>query len=276
VTPSTTYSALTGYGWDTSSGLDARDRLAPDNLRSDFVYSSSDNTFKVDLPNGQYLVTIIVGDQSFSHDNINIYAEGILEATVSTNAGEFKQITFVVLISDGQLDVLLQDAGGSDANWVINALTVSQNVGGSFDFGTATSPVQTGYTQVTPSTTYSALTGYGWDTSSGLDARDRLAPDNLRRDFVFSSSDHTFNMDLSNGKYQVTLIIGDLSYMHDNINVYAEAGLMVNNLTAPAGTFTTVTFTVTVNDGQLNITFHDGGGSDANWVINSMVIEPYL
>jgi fibronectin type 3 domain-containing protein len=98
----------------------------------------------------------------------------------------------------------------------------------------------------------------------------------LRRDFVFSSSDHTFNVDLPNGKYQVTLVIGDQNYMHDKINVYGEAGLMVNDLTVPSGTFKEVTFTVTVSDGQLNITLHDNGGADPNWVINSMTVESYL
>jgi hypothetical protein len=47
---------------------------------------------------------------------------------------------------------------------------------------------------------------------------------------------------------------------------------MINGLTVPAGAFTAVTFTVTVNDGQLNIAFHDGGGIDGNWVINSVTI----
>jgi hypothetical protein len=45
-------------------------------------------------------------------------------------------------------------------------------------------------------------------------------------------------------------------------------------LTVNAGTFSAQVFTVTVSDGQLNIKFHEAGGSDGNWVINAITIQP--
>ena len=146
-----------------------------------------------------------------------------------------------------------------------------QQVG--FDFGTGDSPVEAGYFQVTESTLYSASLGYGWNTTSGLDSIDRGAPDNLRRDFVFSSTEHTFTFDLENGDYQVTVIIGDQDQMHDQIDVYAEDILKINDLVAAAGTFQEVSFGTKVADGQLNITILDDGGTDPYWVINTMTIE---
>ena len=141
-----------------------------------------------------------------------------------------------------------------------------------FDFGTATSPVQSGYTQVTESTIYSANLGYGWISTTGLDSRDRGAPDNLTRDFVFSPTPHTFNVDLANGNYQITVVIGDQNYMHDQIYVYAQNVLEVNNLTVAAGSFQRTTFTTTITNGQLNLTIQDGGGLDPNWLINALTI----
>jgi len=70
------------------------------------------------------------------------------------------------------------------------------------------------------------------------------------------------------------VVIGDQSYMHDLIDVYAEGVLKRNDLTVAAGTFSAVAFTVTVGDGQLNLLFHDDGGTDLNWVINAVIIEP--
>jgi fibronectin type 3 domain-containing protein len=93
------------------------------------------------------------------------------------------------------------------------------------------------------------------------------------RDFVFSSADGMFKLDVANGMYQVTLVVGDANYMHDKMDVYAEGVLAVGNITVPPGTFKEVTFTVSVNDGQLNIVFHDGGGVDSNWVINAVSVE---
>jgi hypothetical protein len=134
--------------------------------------------------------------------------------------------------------------------------------------------VESGYIQVTESTLYSASLGYGWSTTSGLESRDRGAPDNLKRDFVFSSTEHTFNVDLENGDYQITVIIGDQNFMHDMIDVYAEGNLEINNLISAAGSFQQETFWAAVIDGQLNIRIQDDGGTDPNWVINSLSIQP--
>lgn len=124
------------------------------------------------------------------------------------------------------------------------------------------------------STVYSGVLGYSWDSAVWFVSRDRGGPDDLRRDLVQSTSDHTFNVDLANGQYKITLVIGDQGYMHDLIDVSAEGILQVNQLTVSAGKFSTQVFTVTVSDGQLNLKFHDAGGSDSNWVINAIIIQP--
>jgi hypothetical protein len=97
-------------------------------------------------------------------------------------------VTFAVTVADGQLNLRFKDNGGIDPNWALNALVIrtqsSLPTGGRFDFGTSTSPVASGYTQVSPVTSYSVLTGYGWSSTAGLDSRDRGTPDDLKRDFV--------------------------------------------------------------------------------------------
>ena len=129
----------------------------------------------------------------------------------------------------------------------------------SFDFGTSGSPVELGYTQVSSSTAYSPSIGYGWSSTAGLSSRDRGAPDDLRRDFVFSSTERTFNLDLVNGDYQITVIVGDQSFMHDQIDVSAESILAISDLTAAAGSFQAVPLAVTVSDGQLSLRILDDG-----------------
>ena len=172
-----------------------------------------------------------------------------------------------------QIYVIVTDDVSDTAQSNTAPVTVSSPTA-AFDFGTSGSPVEAGYVQVTESTLYSAGLGYGWSATSGLDSRDRGAPDSLRRDFVFSSTEHTFNVDLENGDYQITIVIGDQDFMHDMIDVYAEDNLEINDLTAPAGSFQQETFWVTVTDGQLNIRIQDNGGADANWVINTLTVEP--
>jgi fibronectin type 3 domain-containing protein len=278
VTHATVYSTGAGYGWASTAGVGSRDRGAPDDLRRDFVYSNIDRTFNIDIANGNYRVTVIIGDRNFAHNLIDVSAEGILKINdLTVPANTFNTQTFTVTVSDGQLNILFHDAGGTDANWIINSLTIqpaSTTVQQSIDFGTAGSPTALGYVKATHTTVYSALLGYGWDNIAGVGSRDRGAPDDLRRDFVYSELDRNFNIDLANGAYSVTVIIGDNNFAHNLIDVSAEGILQVNDLTVPKATFSTQIFTVTVSDGQLNILFHDPGGEDIYWVVNAITVQP--
>jgi hypothetical protein len=229
------------------------------------------------------LVTLLIGDQGYMHDLIDVYAEGLLKVNdLTATAGVFQEVSFYVTVADGQLNLRILDDGGLDTNWVIDALTIAPGsppalpTEASFDFGTSGSPVETGYTRVTESTLYSSAVGYGWVSTSGLASRDRASPDSLRRDFVQSTGEHIFNVDLANGDtYLVTVVIGDQSYTHDKIDIYAEDKLVVNDLTALAGSFQEVTFSVIITDNQLNLRILDDGGSDLNWVINAITIRSY-
>src|SRR5262249_39731667 len=113
-----------------------------------------------------------------------------------------------------------------------------------YDFGTATSPVASGYAAVTPATAYTPTLGYGW-LSGSIDARDRGTGDDKQRDFDFTS-DGTFVADLANGSYTVTLLMGDAATGHDLMGVYFE-GSQVDTVTSPNGGWVTRTYSVTVS-----------------------------
>ena len=68
-----------------------------------------------------------------------------------------------------------------------------------FDFGTATSWVESGYTRIDPGDAYGEPVGYGW-TTGNLAGIDRGAPDALRADYVYTTDSHmTFVQDVPNG-----------------------------------------------------------------------------
>ncbi len=349
------------YGWTDAAGLYSRDRGAPNDLRRDFVCSRQDATFWVNVPNGDYIVIVIIGDNSYTQDLIDVYAEDVLVINdLTVPIGTFQEITFTVTVTDGQLNLRFHDDGGRSASWVCNAITIETpstlyNVhlesmedtgatsslgsiffagqsytlpadvpkpegtyevsytaplgyvfdhwetsgdisifgstvtvtgdgtltafyravqGWYFDLGTPSSPVESGYVGVNETTLYDASLGYGWTNALGLYSRDRGAPDDLKRDFVCSRQDATFNVDLPNGDYTITLIIGDNDWTQDLMHVYAEGILVIDDLTVQKGTFQEISFTVTVTDGQLNLRFHDDGGSSLSWVCNAIKIEP--
>lgn len=141
-----------------------------------------------------------------------------------------------------------------------------------FDFGTQTSLWETGFIQVTPTTAYNSTLGYGWTNTTGLHAIDRGSPDCERRDLIYSSENRTFKVDLLDGNYTVMVTMGDNGYSyHDNMTVTVEGSTATVN--AAAKTWVQKVFVVSVTDGSLEVTLKDLGGVDANWVLNSLIIQ---
>ncbi len=124
-----TFDSGLGYGWQTSPPQSGFDRGAPDDLRRDGHYGSADNTFQVAVPNGVYRVDLVIGDQQYGRNNIDVFAEDTLVVSnLSFPAGDFMFPAFVATVTDGRLDVRFHDrwtdGAGGDPFWVINALEV--------------------------------------------------------------------------------------------------------------------------------------------------------
>jgi PKD repeat protein len=140
-----------------------------------------------------------------------------------------------------------------------------------FDFGTAGSPVASGYTRVSGATSYAPSQGYGWVSGQVHDS-DRGVPDDLRRDFCYSS-DATFAVDLPNGAYSVTLTSGDATYAHDQAGIYVQ-GNLVDTITTAVNQWVTHTYQVTIANGQLDLRLkYLGGVAGAGSVINGLAIQ---
>ncbi|MGF7034033.1 lysophospholipase L1-like esterase [Paenibacillus mucilaginosus] len=105
VRQTTAYSASTGYGFsDVTKVTYGADRGAPDALRGDYL-GASGASFLLDLPNGDYEVSLISGDQTEAN-LVDIKAEGIYRArALAAAAGEFSTANFNVAVIDGQLSI---------------------------------------------------------------------------------------------------------------------------------------------------------------------------
>ncbi|HEX8993046.1 MAG TPA: NBR1-Ig-like domain-containing protein [Anaerolineales bacterium] len=158
-------------------------------------------------------------------------------------------------------------------SWWVDIKVSGAPISFQYDFGTTTSPVAVGYTRVTESTAYTAG-GFGWTDTSTLESRDRGGPDDLKRDFVMSSSAaRTFKVDLPNKTYTVVVTQGDANFAHDKMVVKANGTTVLSNVTTAAGSFAVNSFTATVSNGSLSLEFSDAGGSDPTWVVNGVLIS---
>ncbi len=140
-----------------------------------------------------------------------------------------------------------------------------------FDFGTATSPLESGYTRVTERTAFNPTTGFGW-TSGSISGVDRATGTALTRDFNYTP-DGTFVVNVPNGRYQVKATLGDLgSYAHDQVGIYLES-VLVDTVSTAARQVVNRGYEVNVTDQQLTMRLRDLGGSDRNGVIAALEIS---
>src|SRR5699024_2756654 len=99
------YDEALGYGFNEE--VDYRDRGEPDDLRRDFVLADGAE-FMVDLPDGDYFVRIITGDDiAFNRSSFVINGED--KGDVSSDSGEYATLETNVTVTDGQLNIKIGD-----------------------------------------------------------------------------------------------------------------------------------------------------------------------
>jgi hypothetical protein len=144
----------------------------------------------------------------------------------------------------------------------------------SFDFGSNSSPVQTGWFKVTNDTLYSSQMGYGWDgnvTASNLNVNPPEYPDMLR-DFNKGNKEQTFEINLVAGTYSIELYFYSNNNNTDNLKVYlGNSSTVLASLSGlPKKTEVTRQFAITMaSEGKLDLRFLADQGS---WQINGIKV----
>lgn len=120
-----------------------------------------------------------------------------------------------------------------------------------FDFGNG--GTANGFTGVSATDAYSSSKGYGFNTTSNMANVSAAGSNELSDAVQFKSTDlsNTFNVDLDNGLYQITVRLGNTN----RTSIRAEGMLQVINMT---GNNAYHTFQLPVTDGQLNIMATEG------------------
>ncbi|WP_316246812.1 rhamnogalacturonan lyase family protein [Paenibacillus ihumii] len=118
VTAAAAYSQERGYGFADPTQVSEQDRGTAHPLKSDFVVPR-DTSFIVDLPNGDYTISIIAGDENGPTD-VAIAAETMQKVQqTSKPAGQYLEMDFQIALIDGQLNL---DFTGTAPN--MNALVI--------------------------------------------------------------------------------------------------------------------------------------------------------
>lgn len=262
--------------WKNSSGIDSRLRgLGPNNINRDLIFSKSAGTFEHDVPNGTYKVTVTFGDRDYARSGQVVKAEGKKKASnISTGENEFISKSFKTKVKDGKLSLEFSATNGV---WCVTGVTIvptsvkkNQNsvvdtnpLVTSYDFGTGDSPLESGYTRITPSSN-------NWTISTNLEGRLREAGSNIiNRDFIFSKNSRTFEHTTENGVYDVIVTFGDNDYARTGQAIKAEGKQVISSVNTAKAQFQDATFQTSVNDGNLSLQF---SATDGVWCVTRVVI----
>lgn len=188
-----------------------------------------------------------------------------------TTVGSY-QLTLGANIADQVGNLIDQDGdglGGETPDDHYTAVFEVEPLTRRFDFGAGASAVAPDFTQVTPASLYSATSGYGWQGSGGA-AVDRATADPLASDLAYGQQ-LTFEADVTDGVYDVTLTIGDAGpHAHESMQIALE-GVTREVITTQPGEVLTRSYTsVAVSDGRLTLDLTDLGGADPNVVLNGL------
>jgi fibronectin type 3 domain-containing protein/lysophospholipase L1-like esterase len=137
----------------------------------------------------------------------------------------------------------------------------------------ASNPVLEGWNQVTSTQLFDAGKGYGWITApnNGRYRANNGKPDSNAMADDFCLGNGEFAVNLPNGDYEIKIYAGDLMDGTSTIKAsYTAEGASIGTISAKQS-IGTVSATVRVLDGQLNVTV---GGTNA--YINGMEITPLL
>jgi lysophospholipase L1-like esterase len=111
-----------------------------------------------------------------------------------------------------------------------------------FDFGDG--PVAKGYTKVTASTVYAKEKGYGFMPGASVVNVNRNGKNLLQTDFLTSDKPFYFSVDVPDGNYEVTVLLGDEKGTSSQ-TVRAECRrLMLHDIQTPNGKVVAKEFTV--------------------------------
>ncbi|OUJ72387.1 rhamnogalacturonan acetylesterase [Hymenobacter crusticola] len=104
VLPTAAYSPSTGYGFDFNTTATAVNRGGKDALKGDFVTSDKPFYFSVKLPEGNYNVTVTLGDlQGTSSTSLKAESRRLLLEQTETAPGKFTTQTFTINLKDQKI-----------------------------------------------------------------------------------------------------------------------------------------------------------------------------
>jgi hypothetical protein len=116
------YQSATGYGW-LSGDLWNVKKDAGSSFNTQGI-GTKDGTFKVDLPNGEYRVTVRFGNPTQLLEKVSIGLQGRSVAVAKSTPGNLNIRTFKVKVTDGTMSVSIKNMDNTNRMAVLSGLEI--------------------------------------------------------------------------------------------------------------------------------------------------------
>ncbi len=116
--------------------------------------------------------------------------------------------------------------------------------------------------------------GFGWQANLTKNTRVREASATpLRNTFVFTRAEDVWELRVPQGKYRVTVCLGDAGHEQIGQNLAVEGHLLANDVDTATGSFRELSAEVPVQDGRLTVTI-GRPNTKTNTCINWLIVQP--
>lgn len=116
------FDAEQGFGWDADLSRNHRQRNALSGPRDTFIFTREVNTWECTVENGDYTISLCVGDSGHEQSQQAVHVEGKpVFDRIQTRAGEFAEASVDVRVDDGRLTIRIgsgQPSSNTCLNWV--------------------------------------------------------------------------------------------------------------------------------------------------------------
>lgn len=268
------FSESSGFGWVGGSALSSRLRSCPgtDPAQSSFVFTSAERTWELELANGDYDVTVSVGDCAYAQGPQRVVVEGTpFVEDERTASGSFLVRTRKVRVMDGRLSVTIGGGGGVTALDFVEVVRAYDQPGllRSVSFQAAGGRTPLGFV-AHHGEIFDPATGLGFTGDLRTNVRTRgVHPDPALDGLVFASErPATFEVALPAGTYDVRIAAGD-RYAQGPHRIVVEGVPLLDGETTAAGGTLVRSARVYVADGRLTVEL---GGTTGNTTLNYLTV----
>ncbi|WP_372895662.1 FAD-dependent oxidoreductase [Stieleria sp.] len=114
--------------------------------------------------------------------------------------------------------------------------------------------------------------GYGWTDDLSQNHRKRNRIDGPGDSFVFTRKTATWECRVADGRYRVSLCVGDAGHEQSTQSVSVEGHPLIDRISTPEGEFIEVTREISVQDGRLTVDI-GSGAEGSNTCLNWLQVE---